>query len=197
MNKKHVVRVISGQFRFVVYLLLILSMLAMPVAPAFAQALPTGNTPNGISSQSATLDDFVTHSGSTTLSLVEQAKVNSGGTNSGSVRLPEAPSQNVQLKVKLLLTMEQKAKQKGRYTRKSQSRFPECWWFCAQTVHHPGYMDWSCFGKASIPCSYMKDWRAKSLCYIAAGGFCYHDPWDECIRWKRLCGSGIQGAKKQ
>ncbi len=45
MNKKHVVREIFGQFRFVVYLLLILSMLAMPVAPAFASAPANGNTP--------------------------------------------------------------------------------------------------------------------------------------------------------
>ena len=45
MNKKHVVRKDFGQFRFVVYLLLILSMLAMPVAPAFASAPANGNTP--------------------------------------------------------------------------------------------------------------------------------------------------------
>ncbi len=44
MNKKHVVRKVFGQFRFVVYLLLILSMLAMPVAPAFASAPANGNT---------------------------------------------------------------------------------------------------------------------------------------------------------
>jgi len=45
MNKKHVVGKVLSQARFAVYLLLILSMLAVPVAPAFAQAPAGGNTP--------------------------------------------------------------------------------------------------------------------------------------------------------
>ncbi len=76
MNKKHVVRKVFGQFRFVVYLLLILSMLAMPVAPAFAQAPANGNTPDGTSSQNASLNQFIAHSGVAPLSLEDQAKAN-------------------------------------------------------------------------------------------------------------------------
>ena len=45
MSKRSLVRKVRGQFRFVVYLSLILSMLAIPVTPAFAQAPANGNTP--------------------------------------------------------------------------------------------------------------------------------------------------------
>jgi len=45
MNKKRAVWKVLSQTRFAVYLLLILSMLAMPDAPAFAQAPANGNTP--------------------------------------------------------------------------------------------------------------------------------------------------------